>query len=216
MDRIYRHQRHVYDLTRKYYLLGRDRMIRRLAPPPGGQVLEVGCGTARNLVQAARLYPDALFYGIDISAKMLATAHQVVDRAGLEHRIHLARADATAFDPMDLFGVAGFSRIFASYALSMIPAWPIAIEQAMARLSPKGELHIVDFGGQEHLPAWFRVGLRKWLGLFHVGPRDGLEAELGRRGIDAIVGRPFLGYAQSAICRRSGHGPSAGRALASS
>ena len=24
---MYRHQRHIYDLTRKYYLLGRDRLI---------------------------------------------------------------------------------------------------------------------------------------------------------------------------------------------
>ena len=29
MDRIYRRQRHVYDLTRKYYLLGRDELIER-------------------------------------------------------------------------------------------------------------------------------------------------------------------------------------------
>ncbi len=27
MDGVYRYQRHVYDLTRKYYLLGRDRLI---------------------------------------------------------------------------------------------------------------------------------------------------------------------------------------------
>ena len=27
MDRMYRAQRHIYDLTRKFYLLGRDRMI---------------------------------------------------------------------------------------------------------------------------------------------------------------------------------------------
>ena len=26
MDRMYRYQRHIYDLTRKYYLLGRDRI----------------------------------------------------------------------------------------------------------------------------------------------------------------------------------------------
>src|SRR5690242_4413087 len=32
MDRLYRRQRHVYDATRKYYLLGRDRLIVRLAP----------------------------------------------------------------------------------------------------------------------------------------------------------------------------------------
>ena len=30
MARIYRRQRHVYDFTRKYYLLGRDRLIDRL------------------------------------------------------------------------------------------------------------------------------------------------------------------------------------------
>ena len=30
MDRIYRHQRHIYNLSRKYYLLGRDRMIAEL------------------------------------------------------------------------------------------------------------------------------------------------------------------------------------------
>ena len=35
MDRIYRRQRHLYDSTRKYYLLGRDRLIERLSPPPG-------------------------------------------------------------------------------------------------------------------------------------------------------------------------------------
>ena len=30
MDGVYRWQRHVYDVTRKYYLLGRDRMIEGL------------------------------------------------------------------------------------------------------------------------------------------------------------------------------------------
>jgi len=111
MDRLYRRQRHFYDVTRKYYLLGRDRLIEGLAPPPGGRVLEIGCGTARNLVAAAHAWPEARFYGIDISAEMLATARRVVERAGLARRIELARADATAFDPAWLFGVPGFSRI---------------------------------------------------------------------------------------------------------
>ena len=30
MDRIYRHQRHVYDITRKYHLLGRDEDLELL------------------------------------------------------------------------------------------------------------------------------------------------------------------------------------------
>ena len=58
MDAIYRGQRHIYDLTRKYYLLGGDGLIHDLAPPAGGSILEVGCGTARNLIAAAREMDD--------------------------------------------------------------------------------------------------------------------------------------------------------------
>ena len=58
MDRMYRRQRHIYDLSRKYYLLGRDEAIARLDPAPGDGVLEIGCGTGRNLIKAAQAYPD--------------------------------------------------------------------------------------------------------------------------------------------------------------
>jgi hypothetical protein len=40
-----------------------------------------------------------------------------------------------------------------SYALSMIPDWERAIDAALAALNPGGQLHIVDFGQQEGLPA---------------------------------------------------------------
>src|SRR5262245_11531474 len=69
MDGVYCHQRHVYDVTRKYYLLGRDRMLAGLDVPPGGGVLELGCGTGRNLLLAARRYRDARFFGLDISTE---------------------------------------------------------------------------------------------------------------------------------------------------
>jgi S-adenosylmethionine-diacylgycerolhomoserine-N-methlytransferase len=206
MDRIYRRQRHVYDATRKFYLLGRDRLIRRLNPPAGGRVLEIGCGTARNLIVAARAYPDVHFFGIDISSEMLGTARRLVDREGLASDIRLARADATTFDPALLFGVPGFSRIFVSYSLSMMPGWHAVLERALTWLAPGGELHVVDFGGQERLPRWFRCGLRQWLQLFHVTPRDALEGELTLLGLRAgaltVFERPFRGYAQYAICRR--------------
>ena len=157
MDRIYRRQRHVYDATRKFYLLGRDRLIHRLNPPAGGRVLEIGCGTARNLIVAARAYPDVHFFGIDISSEMLGTARRLVDREGLASDIRLARADATTFDPALLFGVPGFSRIFVSYSLSMMPGWQTVLARALGWLAPGGELHVVDFGGQEGLPGWFRA-----------------------------------------------------------
>ena len=104
MDRIYRHQRHIYDLTRKYYLLGRDRLIARLSPARGMRVLEIGSGTARNLVRAARAYPDIDLFGIDISHEMLETARRTVVRERLTAHIQLAQADATRFDPALLFG----------------------------------------------------------------------------------------------------------------
>src|SRR6516162_2379515 len=105
MNRTYRRQRHLYDFTRKYYLLGRDRLIHRLSPPAGSRVLEIGCGTARNLVVAAHAYPDVHFFGIDISSEMLDTARTVIDREGLAPYIRLARADASTFDPALQFGV---------------------------------------------------------------------------------------------------------------
>jgi len=203
MDRIYRHQRHLYDFTRKYYLPGRDRLIDRLKPAAGDCVLEIGCGTARNLVVAARRYPQARFFGIDVSSAMLATAAHKVGRAGLASRIHVARADAIGFDPERLFGVPQFSRIFLSFSLSMIDEWRVVLETALSRLAPGGELHIVDFGGQEGLPAWFRRGFRRWLARFHVTPRDDLERDLARIaerfGAGSMVERPYRGYAQYAI-----------------
>ncbi len=206
MDRIYRRQRHVYDLSRKYYLLGRDRLIEGLAPPPGGRVLEIGCGTARNLIAVAHRHPDTPLFGIDLSLEMLDTARRRVDREGLGGRIRLAHADATRFDPALLFGVPGFSRIFFSYTLSMIPEWERALAQSVVWLQPRGELHLVDFGGQERLPRWFRGGLRQWLALFHVIPRDALEAVLAQLAADVELRtfeRPHLGYAQYAVCRRA-------------
>ena len=203
MDRLYRHQRHVYDVTRKYYLLGRDRLIARLRPTRGMRVLEIGSGTARNLVRAARTYPDIDLFGIDISHEMLETARQTVVRQGLTAHIQLAQADATRFDPALLFGVPGFSRIFISYSLSMIPGWRAVLEQAVACLLPDGEIHIVDFGRQERLPGFFKAGLRRWLALFHVHPRDDLEPELkalaARHHLSCVIERPYGGYAQHAV-----------------
>lgn len=204
MDRLYRRQRHVYDVSRRYYLIGRDRLVGGLMPPPGGRVLEIGCGTARNLVAAARRYPGEPMFGIDLSTEMLRTARRAVEREGLASRIDLAKADAIRFDPALLFGVPSFSRIFFSYSLSMIPDWSAALEQAVTCLQPGGQLHIVDFGRQERLPGWMRSGLRLWLRHFHVTPRDALESVLGNLGRTEmrVFDRPGLGYAQYAVCER--------------
>ena len=78
MDRMYRRQRHIYDLSRKFYLLGRDEAIAGLDAGPGDRVLEIGCGTGRNLVKLARAYPEARLFGLDVSREMLASASAAV------------------------------------------------------------------------------------------------------------------------------------------
>ena len=198
MDAIYRTQRHFYDLTRKYYLLGRDGLIAGLAPPAGGHVLEVGCGTGRNLIVAARRWPDARFHGIDISEAMLETARANVRKAGLADRIGFAQGDATAFDAGTLFGRDRFDRVFQSYTLSMIPDWRGAIREGAAKLAPGGRLDIVDFGQQEHLPRWFRSLLHAWLAKFDVSPRADLFAVVEATGLRAEHRALFRGYAWSA------------------
>jgi S-adenosylmethionine-diacylgycerolhomoserine-N-methlytransferase len=205
MDRIYRNQRHIYDLTRKYFLLGRDQLIERLDVAPGDTVLEIGCGTGRNLIVAARRYPHARFFGIDISSVMLGSAMRAIGRAQLSSRVVVARADATLFDPCDLFGQEQFARVFLSYSLSMIPAWQTVLDSAIRLVASCGELHVIDFGRQENLPSWFSTGLRNWLSLFEVTPRDDLEGKLillaEEVGARVTVERCYGGYAQYAIVR---------------
>ncbi len=206
MDNIYRVQRHIYDVSRKYYLLGRDGLLDELEPMPGETVLEIGCGTGRNLICAADRYPYALFYGVDVSAAMLETAAVAVEKAGLGHCIRLGQADASRLDTQALFGVASFDRVLVSYALSMIPPWREALTHAFAAVAPGGSLSIVDFGEQAGLPKVFRAGLRAWLPKFSVEPRAELEDELRRlaaeSGSTLSFSRPFRDYACRAVLSR--------------
>jgi len=202
MDRMYRYQRHIYDLTRKYYLFGRDRAIARLAVPERGTLLEVGCGTGRNLLLAHSLYPAARLYGLDISAEMLVSARRNFRGKPIQPVFQVA--DATRFTAAE-FGVEGFDRILISYALSMIPDWEQAIDASLAALSPGGSLHIVDFGQQENLPSWFGQALKSWLRRFHVTPRpdlyQALEKRLEAAGARLEFEKIGRGYAWHAIIR---------------
>lgn len=194
MDQVYRRQRLVYDLTRKYYLLGRDYALKQLQPGEGAHVLEIACGTGRNLDQIDARYPGRHLYGMDISSEMLISA-----KAKLGDRAKLALGDACDFDPHAMFGQAKFDRIIMSYCISMIPAWQDAINEAVRHLAPGGELHVVDFGDQSRMPRWFDRTLRNWLGKFHVTPRDTLPQVLAHLKAADVTHQPLLrSYAQYA------------------
>lgn len=169
MDNMYRWTRHIYDVTRKYYLLGRDRLIENLDAKDGERICEVGCGTARNLIKIAKRYPNAQIFGLDASDEMLKTARGNVEHANLKNGIVLKQAYSQSFKPDALFGLdAPLNKIVFSYALSIIPPWQESIDHALELLPEGGEIHIVDFGGQEDLPKWFSKFVFWWLDIFHV------------------------------------------------
>ncbi len=168
MDKMYRHQRYFYDLTRKYYLLGRDRLIREMRISDGDNVLEIGCGTARNLIILAQKYPNVNFYGLDASSEMLKTAQTKIDAKNIKNiTLKTALADDFTFDKTfelkDKFDV-----IFFSYAVSIIPPWRESIENALENLKSGKTLYIVDFYDQADLPEGFQKILKGWLKQFHV------------------------------------------------
>ncbi|MBC7796580.1 MAG: class I SAM-dependent methyltransferase [Pyrinomonadaceae bacterium] len=169
MDKMYRYQRHFYDLTRKYYLFGRDKMIAEMNVQQGERVLEVGCGTCRNLILLAKKYKDAHFYGLDASAEMLITAQAKIDAAGLTKQITLRQELAEDLDAQKTFNLSEpFDAIFFSYSITMIPTWRESIAAALDNIKDGHSIYIVDFWDQKDLPAWFRAVLKNWLKQFHV------------------------------------------------
>ena len=168
MDKIYRYQRYVYDFTRKYYLFGRDRLLEKLPLEKGDCVLEIGCGTARNLIYLAKTHPGTHLYGLDASAEMLKTARAKLDSLP-KYQITLRQALAEDLDHQKTFNLAEpFDYIFFSYSLSMIPTWRDALCAAFANLKSNGSIYIVDFWDQSGYPVWFQRVLTRWLALFHV------------------------------------------------
>lgn len=199
MDRMYRHTRHIYDLTRKYYLFGRDKLISELPVQSNDLICEVGCGTARNLVLLAKKHPNAKFYGVDASAEMLKTAGLAVEAAGVGHLVKLATALSTDFTS-ERFGLARpFDRLIYSYSLSMMDDWREALEYAFTQIRPGGTIYVVDFGDQAGLPTWFKRALKRWLDQFHVRFRPEIRAyfeEQEKAGRGRMTYRPVMrGYA---------------------
>lgn len=187
LDRKYQLQRHFYDFTRKYYLLGRDQLLREMKVKPGETVLEVGCGTGRNLVILAKGHPDSFFFGLDASMEMLEMADAKLDTARLRN-VTLANVLAEDFYYVNTFELTDrFDKMFFSYSISMIPSWREAIDNALNNLRPGGELFIVDFYDQKDISRTFRKMLQNWLKAFHVQFWNDLLPYLGTLETKGLV-----------------------------
>ena len=122
------------------------------------------------------ILPSARYLG-----RMLATAHRAVSRAGLPHHVRLAKADAARFSIPLALRARELDRIVISYALSMIPPWRVAVAGPMdCHLTPRGSLHIVNFGDQAGLARCRSASPLMLARALLSRPRETLAAKLAR------------------------------------
>ncbi|MGA1273820.1 MAG: class I SAM-dependent methyltransferase [Burkholderiaceae bacterium] len=177
MDDVYKWTRHVYDLSRPFFLLGRDGLINELNPRQGATVLEMGCGTGHNLIRLARKRPDLQLIGVDASTAMLEMAERKVRKQGLSERVTLSHGYAESYKPQQ-----AVAAILFPYSLSMMPSPLDALQNATAMLEPDGAIHVVDFGD---LQSWFRPmrhQILRFLNRFEVYPQPEVIDDLKHTG----------------------------------
>lgn len=111
----------------------------------GDRVLDLGCGPANQLVQIARLNPQAHFTGLDASSEMLERAHATIRRCGVAN-VEPVAGDMTA---LAQFADASFDCVISTMSLHHLPdeaALGDTMRAARRVLKPGGGLYLIDFG----------------------------------------------------------------------
>jgi S-adenosylmethionine-diacylgycerolhomoserine-N-methlytransferase len=163
LNAYYGPARHSYDVTRKFFLFGRDPLLAELATESWSSLVEVGPGTGRNLRILRRARPDARFGGLDACDEMLAHARARCPWASLRHGF-AESSDLTAVlgEPPD--------RVLFSYCLSMMSDPRLVLERARQMVAPTGSVVVVDFADMATMPTVLRRALRAWVSAFRVKP----------------------------------------------
>ena len=117
----------------------RAKAVRQLELKPGDKVLEVGCGTGRNLRRLVEAVgPTGEVFGVDCCDAMLAKARDLSNRHQW-HNVKLWQEDATEMRlPAPVDGV-----LF-SLSYTVIPKPVTALEKAWEYLLPKRHVVIMD------------------------------------------------------------------------
>jgi ubiquinone/menaquinone biosynthesis C-methylase UbiE len=143
--------RRRYDLMARWYRAAeitillphrlRHKAVQRLDLHPGETVLEIGCGTGRNLpLLCDAVGDDGQVIGVDASSGMLARAQQWVTH---HHRqnVSLRHQDAAELTLPDHVDAALFSLSY-----SVLPDRETVLQKAWEALRPDGRLVIMDAG----------------------------------------------------------------------
>jgi ubiquinone/menaquinone biosynthesis C-methylase UbiE len=152
----------LYDaLAGPLYANGIRRLLPRLQVPPTPAVLDVGCGTGVNLVEAARSFsPTRLLCGIDISPGMAEVARAKMAQLGLPAQITVGDAESLPYPDRT------FDLVICNSVLHWFRDRGAALREMARVLRP---------GGQVALICAAAPGFREWFGII-----DGLlQAALG-------------------------------------
>ena len=185
IERYYRFHARIYDATRWSFLFGRTAILEEVARTGcrPRRILEVGCGTGKNLVNLARQFPEAEIAGLDLSSAMLERAAEKT--APLGSRMRLVQKAYNA----PLGEAVPFDLVLFSYALSMFnPGYDTAIAAAAGDLAPGGSVAVVDFHDTAVPP------FARWMGINHVRMEGQLRPPLLAQ-FEPQVDRMRLAYA---------------------
>ena len=166
IERYYQLHSRIYDATRWSFLFGRNSVLNHIeaATATPERILEVGCGTGKNLAPLAERFPKAQITGVDLSATMLKVARGKVERFGERVRLEHRAYGAPSSEP------PAFDLVLFSYALSMFnPGYDTAIAAAHRDLAPGGYIAVVDFHDTPFpvFARWMRVNHVRMEGQLH-------------------------------------------------
>ena len=140
LESFYREQAETYDETRAKMLHGREELLAEISPPDDAVWLELGAGTGSNLdLLGPRVERLKQVHLVDLSESLLNVARERIEKRGWKN-VQVHQADATSFTPPQPVDV-----VLCSYALTMIPDWFAAIDNARRLLKPDGVLAVVDY-----------------------------------------------------------------------
>jgi len=141
MSAYYAWQSRIYDATRWAFLFGRDTVLDDLQLKPGDRVVEVGCGTGRNLQGIVnRIGTGGQVYAVDCAKPMLERCGERIRSKGWQN-VQLIDQEYGATPVSE--GSADV--VLMSYSLSMIPDWERVVNCAARELKAKGRIGVVDF-----------------------------------------------------------------------
>lgn len=142
----------VYDaLAGHLYVQGIRRLLPRLRRPPMAAILDVGCGTGLNLIEAARwLAPTGLLCGIDISPGMVEVARAKTAALGLPAIITVGDAERLPYPD------AAFDLVICNSVLHWFHDRAAALREMNRVLRPGGQVAIICASGPAYRE-WFEL-----------------------------------------------------------